>query len=130
MFQVFKDVKLQVNLNDGAGLSTLRIYFDFVITNHPWRLSTMSDVLSLIGDAIIKELEKLKQSEQRNPTINNMMHLTAMSHMHRIMGQPPLLNHNVCPFCQCECINNYWIFTRCPNIEKLTLMERFLLRND
>ncbi|GIY28283.1 hypothetical protein CDAR_511331 [Caerostris darwini] len=60
MFQVFKDIHLQVNLNDGGGPSALRTYFDFVITNHPWRLSTMSDVLSLIGDAIIKELEKLK----------------------------------------------------------------------
>ncbi|GIY54868.1 hypothetical protein CEXT_375171 [Caerostris extrusa] len=130
MFQVFKDTHLQVNSNDGGGLSALRIYFDFVITNHPWRLSTMSDVLSLIGDAILKELEILKQSEQRNPTINNMMHMTLMSDMHRIMGQPPLLNDNVCPFCQCQCIKNYWIFTKCPNIEKLTLMEKFLLRND
>ncbi|GIY07418.1 hypothetical protein CDAR_622201 [Caerostris darwini] len=130
MFQVFKDIKLQVNLNGGAGLSALQTYFDFVITNHPWRLSTMSDVLSLIGDATLEELEILKQSEQSNSTINNMMHVAAMSNMHRIMGQPPLLNDNVCAFCQCQCINNYWIFTRCPNIEKLTLMEKFLLRND
>ncbi|GIY54858.1 hypothetical protein CEXT_375111 [Caerostris extrusa] len=90
----------------------------------------MSDVLLVISDATLEELEILKQSEQRTPTVNTMMHVTVQSDMNRIMGQPPLINDDFCPFCKCQCIENYWIFFKCPNMEKLTLMERYLFRNE
>ncbi|GIY07419.1 hypothetical protein CDAR_622211 [Caerostris darwini] len=55
MFQVFKDLNLHVNSYDGGGLSELRIYFDFILSNHVWRYASMSDVLRVISDASLEE---------------------------------------------------------------------------